>query len=372
MESIGDKLRLEREQKGLSIEQIARDTNIAKRYLEALEMENFTVFPGDPYLIGFLRNYAEYLGIDPVEMVALYRNFTIQSQPVPIDELLQRNRPAWRLLLFIIPLVALLGVGGYYLFGVLLPRGVANRPAPAGIPTREPATFTLDTFLERRFIVSDVVIVPIGDEEHRITVRTIDESLTVGVPGGTSVLRIGDERSTDLDGDSTMDIRIALTDIDSDADPKTAFVRIDRTSASRADLGFAAEPDPQATAEDDDVPFDNVGTPAIGSREVAPVEIRREESPSAFRLVLSFRGNVLLRHVVDAGERIERYFQSGESIELDIARVLQLWISNAGSVIARIDGTEVRLGRNGEVSTRSISWQLLDSGGYALRMVAMY
>ena len=93
MESIGDKLRVEREQKGLSIEQIARDTNIAKRYLEALEIEDFSVFPGDPYLIGFLRNYAEYLGIDPEEMVLLYKNFTIQSQPVPMDELLERKRP---------------------------------------------------------------------------------------------------------------------------------------------------------------------------------------------------------------------------------------------------------------------------------------
>lgn len=371
MESIGDKLRLEREQKGLSIEQIARDTNIAKRYLEALEMENFTVFPGDPYLIGFLRNYAEYLGIDPAEMVALYRNFTIQSQPIPIDELLQRNRPAWRLLLFIIPLVVLLGAGGYYLFGVLLPGGAANRPEPAGIPSREPATFTLDTFLERRFFVGDVVMVPIGEEEHRITIRTIDESLIVEVPGGTSVLRIGDERSTDLDGDSRMDIRIALSDIDSDADPKTAFVRIDRSSVPRTDLASAAEPESPATAVDE-LPFENVGAPAIDSREVAPVEIRRQESISAFRVVLSFRGNVLLRHVVDAGERIERYFQSGESIELDIARTLQLWISNAGSVIARINGTEIGLGRNGEVSTRSISWQLLDTGGYALRMVAMY
>ena len=88
MESIGDKLRSQREQKGYSIEQIARDTNIAKRYLEALEVEDFTVFPGDPYLIGFLRNYSDYLGIDPEEMVSLYKNFQIQSQPVPMDELL--------------------------------------------------------------------------------------------------------------------------------------------------------------------------------------------------------------------------------------------------------------------------------------------
>ena len=116
MESIGDKLKNQREQKGYSVEQIARDTNIAKRYLEALEAEDFAVFPGDPYLIGFLRNYADYLGIDPDEMVSLYRNFQIQSQPVPMDELLvSKNRKPYFLIFGGIVIIAALVVGGYFL-----------------------------------------------------------------------------------------------------------------------------------------------------------------------------------------------------------------------------------------------------------------
>ena len=51
MESIGEKLRQTRESKGYTIEQIARDTHIAKRFLEALEDEDFSVFPGDLYLV---------------------------------------------------------------------------------------------------------------------------------------------------------------------------------------------------------------------------------------------------------------------------------------------------------------------------------
>ena len=79
MESLGDKLRTQREQRGSSIEQVARDTNIAKRFLIALEEENFEIFPGETYLLGFLRNYAEYLGLDPENMVTLFRNFMIQE-----------------------------------------------------------------------------------------------------------------------------------------------------------------------------------------------------------------------------------------------------------------------------------------------------
>mgnify|MGYP006301884713 CR=1 FL=1 len=113
MESIGEKLRGAREEKGYSVDQVARDTNIARRFVEALEREDFSVFPGDPYVLGFLRNYADYLGLDPEKVVTLYKNLKIQEQPVPVDELIHRKK---KLPLGIIALVlfgiALLGAGG--------------------------------------------------------------------------------------------------------------------------------------------------------------------------------------------------------------------------------------------------------------------
>ena len=63
MRSLGDKLKSTRETKGYTFDYISRETNIDTRYLEALETENFAVFPGEPYLQGFLRNYGEYLGL---------------------------------------------------------------------------------------------------------------------------------------------------------------------------------------------------------------------------------------------------------------------------------------------------------------------
>ena len=44
------KLTSARESLGYTVEQIARDTNIAKSYLNALEHEDFSVFPGETYL----------------------------------------------------------------------------------------------------------------------------------------------------------------------------------------------------------------------------------------------------------------------------------------------------------------------------------
>ena len=60
-----------------------------------------------------MKNYADYLGINPDEMVTLYRNFPIQSQPVPMDELLERKRPGRpRLYIVLAAAIAGLAVGG--------------------------------------------------------------------------------------------------------------------------------------------------------------------------------------------------------------------------------------------------------------------
>ena len=91
MESFGRILRETRERKNLTAEQIARDTRISRRFLEALEEENFSLFPAETYLIGFLRNYAEYLGLDKDELVTIYRNMKIQEQPLPMSELSPRR-----------------------------------------------------------------------------------------------------------------------------------------------------------------------------------------------------------------------------------------------------------------------------------------
>ncbi len=88
MDSFGDRLRESRESQSYTLDHIARDTRISKRYLQALEKEDFSVFPGETYLIGFLRNYTQYLGLDSDEFITLYRNIKIQEQPIPMDELI--------------------------------------------------------------------------------------------------------------------------------------------------------------------------------------------------------------------------------------------------------------------------------------------
>ena len=67
--SVGDLLHAAREKKGVDLYRAERDTKIRARHLSALEDGDYAELPGAVYTKGFLRNYALYLGLDPVEIL---------------------------------------------------------------------------------------------------------------------------------------------------------------------------------------------------------------------------------------------------------------------------------------------------------------
>ena len=67
--SVGDLLHAAREKKGVDLYRAERDTKIRARHLSALEDGDYGELPGAVYTKGFLRNYALYLGLDPVEIL---------------------------------------------------------------------------------------------------------------------------------------------------------------------------------------------------------------------------------------------------------------------------------------------------------------
>jgi transcriptional regulator with XRE-family HTH domain len=72
MASFGDSLRRERELRQITLREISEATKINHRYLEALERNDFRHLPGGVFNKGFVRAYAQYVGIDPDRMVLSY------------------------------------------------------------------------------------------------------------------------------------------------------------------------------------------------------------------------------------------------------------------------------------------------------------
>lgn len=83
MQHVGDILRSEREKKGLTVKDIESATSIRALYIQAIEDGEFKVIPGEVYLKGFIRNYANYLGLNGQEMVDLYRQSQTPASVTP-------------------------------------------------------------------------------------------------------------------------------------------------------------------------------------------------------------------------------------------------------------------------------------------------
>ena len=73
--SFGEEMRKEREIRGISLKEIADATKISKRYLEAIERDNYVALPAPVFTRGFVREYARYLGLNPDEAVDRYVHF---------------------------------------------------------------------------------------------------------------------------------------------------------------------------------------------------------------------------------------------------------------------------------------------------------
>src|SRR5256714_6699618 len=85
MFEIGSSLREARLRQGLDFPEVEQATKIRGKYLRALEEEQFSVLPAQTYVKGFLRNYAEYLGLDGQLYVDEFNSrYVVGEDEVPI------------------------------------------------------------------------------------------------------------------------------------------------------------------------------------------------------------------------------------------------------------------------------------------------
>lgn len=80
--SLGEKLRTAREERGISISEVAEQTRISPLYLEAIDSDNYKTLPGGIFNKGFVRSYAKYVGVDEQEALQDYSRLIAENTAV--------------------------------------------------------------------------------------------------------------------------------------------------------------------------------------------------------------------------------------------------------------------------------------------------
>lgn len=130
LQEIIEKLRELRIEKSILLEEIADQTHIRLAYLQALELFRFEELPEPIFIQGFIRHYADYLGLDG----SVWANkFTVSFPPI-VSESNQQNLSGLHIYIpLLIPYVVLLLVAATGLFYLLKTDKTSPKPQSSNI-----------------------------------------------------------------------------------------------------------------------------------------------------------------------------------------------------------------------------------------------
>jgi len=94
-ESLGKYLQKEREIRKISLREVADHTRVREHFLKAIEEDQFQFLPSATYVKGFLLTYANYIGLDPNDVIRRYENF-LKGEPVRHMEGLPEKKILWK------------------------------------------------------------------------------------------------------------------------------------------------------------------------------------------------------------------------------------------------------------------------------------
>lgn len=140
--TVGEKLRRARTDKGIELVAIARETRIPIRHLTAIETDAHDSLPALPYAIGFVKTFAQHVGLAPAAMATQFKLETTMGVHVPLvaaplEPLDERRVPSPALIAAcvagVIAVVAVIWAYGAGLVGV--PPASTPTPPPAAVAT---------------------------------------------------------------------------------------------------------------------------------------------------------------------------------------------------------------------------------------------
>ena len=93
MKSIGDTLAKRRQARGVTFERVYESTKIRAQILDAIEKGNWGELPGDVYVRGFIIRYAQFLGLNGLELIRPYFEAAQNPMENPMKDERQLQEP---------------------------------------------------------------------------------------------------------------------------------------------------------------------------------------------------------------------------------------------------------------------------------------
>ncbi|MCM1321046.1 MAG: helix-turn-helix domain-containing protein [Bacteroides sp.] len=364
MESFGEILRNAREQKQIDLSKAERETSISLEFLDALEAERSDIFPGEPYFIGFLRNYSEYLGVDADKMISLYRAKKIQEAPVPEGLLKDKSSGKWIPVVVTAVCCVVFGAGAF-LYHCFFPQEKTSPDAVVDSGVKAARYVLSAEPVQKRIYQGDVIVIP-GEHETELTVHETHTELALMTSAGLQYIQLGEEAEIDADGSANTHAVFYVSDISTSDASFGAEVRMFLKTAA------AEQAVPSLMPERDENAEETADSPSFVKKSGEQIVVFESTYAYPITVTATFRGACLFRYRSDRSEPVEAYYTAGNTLNIQARNSgVRIWMSDANMVKLRVIGDaghsyDLEIGYGGQVSVNDIKWIRDTDGRYKL------
>lgn len=345
-QTLGEFFSETRKEKGISVDEIVRDTNIPKRYLEAIEADNFDIFPGETYSMGFIANYADALEVDRDLVIGMYKRQMKIEQDAPIEQLVGNKKT---FTLNNNTLIAIGGGLGALLLLILISVGVRQSQISAEKAERNrPSQFAfsfddVNGIVNQKFRIGDTITVTNGTNTSRtVTINFVslgqNRVLNLKVNNKTYNAHSGELLSVDADNNGTNDVGIELITA------KEKEIKFSLTllsySADGTNAGLA------------DNIYNQVKEYILSESEVFVTNVR-----SDVNMKITGIGTGYLSYTADNKETREFNLANGSLLNVVFNHHLILYFGNSGAAKLSVGSREDTGGGWGEVGKSIYYWK---------------
>ncbi len=359
MESYGQILKTAREEKGIPLETIARETAITQEYLSALEREEASAFPGEPYLVGFLKNYADYLELNTEHILTLYHAKKIQETPPPLA-LTAREKPRY-LVPLIVSICAFIAIAASVTTVLVFKSKASDQNDDLALSRgNEFKKYELtEKPFSGRLYKSDQLVMGTSSGNIFLTVADTEGIFALETPSGKQYVELSEELELDVDGNAIPDLIVYVSDVSQKNVDRGAEVKIMLKNSSNVAV---AAPDENQIPNAEDLP-----------KEMERIEIVSDTRAYPFTVNATFRGGCLFRYRPDRKDTVEDYFASGDIVNITASNGVRVWLSNGNAVkfqvVANSRTYDIAVQRAGEVVAQDIKWIKDTDGRYKIVIV---
>ena len=351
-QTLGEFIQEVRKEKGVSIDEIVRETNMSKKYLESIEQDNFTVFPGETYAMGFISNYADVLEINRDTAVSMYKRQMKIEQDSPIEQLVGKKKQTININNSII----IIGVTAIVLLLILiisqLTKNTNNiKPVENYQPVNYFYNFNeITNSANQKFRMGDTI--NISNENRLVVINLLNISagnnLQLKINNNDYSIKAGGHINLDSDLNGTNDMGIDVFSV------KGKEIKLSIVGAK------------EIVISNEIVTSDELYN-KYKQYILTENELMSSSAKTTVTVKLSFSGTSWINYASDGKDEKESVMYNGNSMNCSFENNMVLYMANAGAVKISVGNKEEMGGGAGEAGKSIFFWRNKNGQYYLIR-----